>query len=271
MHKLSLSQTWEETKAIAAHDGRLLASVALALVALPTAISTLLTPNGMSQSNALWIDVVVIIASLVALAGQLALIRLAIGPSTTVGAAIAHGMRRMPLYVLAVVMIAIVLVLAAIPLAVALAAMGVQIEQAPKAVSGPVLAAAVLYLILLLYVAVRMIMAAPAASAEDIGPVRIIRRSWSLTSGTFWRLLGFLLLFFIGAIILLMAIQSVVVLVVTVTLGPVDPMSASALVVALAQALANAAISTFFAVMLARIYVQLAGGGVQASVPSSGI
>jgi hypothetical protein len=92
-----------------------------------------------------------------------------------------------------------------------------------------------------------------------------------LTSGTFWRLLGFLLLFFIGAIILLMAIQSVVVLVVTVTLGPVDPMSASALVVALAQALANAAISTFFAVMLARIYVQLAGGGVQASVPSSGI
>src|SRR3982751_4381372 len=204
MHKLSLSKAWEEAKAIAARDGRLLASVALALVALPTAVSTLITPNGMSPSNALWIDIVVIIASLVALAGQLALIRLATGPSITVGAAIAHGMRRMPFYFLAVVMVAIVVVLAAIPLALALVAMGVEIEQAPKAVSGPLLAAAVLYLILLLYVAVRMIM--------------------------------------------VMAIQSVVVLVVNVALGPVDPLSASALVVALAQALANAAISAFFAV-----------------------
>jgi hypothetical protein len=271
MHKLSLSQAWEETKAIAAHDGRLLGSVALALIALPTAVSTLVTPKGMSQSNALWIDLVVIVASLVALAGQLALIRLAIGPSTTVGAAIAHGIRRMPLYLLAVVMIAVVLVLAAIPFAVALAAIGVPIEQAPKAVSGPMLAAAVLYLILLLCAAVRMIMAAPAASAEDVGPFGIIRRSWSLTSGAFWRLLGFLLLFLIGAIILLMAIQSVAALVVALTLGPVDPMSASALVVALTRALANAAINTFFAVMLARIYVQLAGGLAQASVPSSGI
>jgi hypothetical protein len=272
MSKLSLSRAWDETKAIAARDGRLLGSVALAMVALPTALTTLITPNGMTQSNALWIDFIVILASLVALAGQLALIRLAIGPSTTVGAAIAHGIRRMPLYFLAVLMIAVVLVLAAIPFALVLAAMGMQVEQAPKEVSGPLLAAAVLYLALFLYVAVRMIMAAPAASAEEIGPIRIIRRSWSLTGGEFWRLLGFLLLFFIGAIILLMAIQSVVVLLVTVVLGPVDPMSASALVVALAEALANAAISTLFGVMLARIYVQLAGGGAaQTSVPSSGI
>ena len=32
------------------------------------------------------------------LAGQLALIRLALGPSITVGGAIAHGVRRMPIY-----------------------------------------------------------------------------------------------------------------------------------------------------------------------------
>jgi membrane-anchored glycerophosphoryl diester phosphodiesterase (GDPDase) len=149
--------------------------------------------------------------------------------------------------------------------------MGVQIEQAPKALSGPLLIAALLYLALLIYAGVRMIMAAPAASAEEIGPIRIIMRSWVLSRGNFWRLLAFLLVFFIGAIILLMAIQSVVVLGVTLALGPVDPMSASALIVALVQALANAAISSLFAVMIARIYVQLAqGGAAQASVPSSG-
>ena len=271
MAKLSLSRAWEETKAIVARDGQLITSVALALIALPTAITTLITPNGMTQSSALWVDVIVIIASLIVLAGQLALIRLAIGPSIAVGEAIAHGVRRMPLYFLAVLLICIVLLAVAIPFAVVLALMGVPIEQAPKEVSGALLLAALLYLVMVFYTAVRMIMAAPVASAEPVGPIRIIRRSWALTGGAFWRLLGFLLLFFIGAIILLMAVQVVVILLATMALGPVDPMSASALVVALVQALANAAISTLFSVMIARLYVQLATDGAQPSVPRSGI
>ena len=44
-----------------------------------------------------------VVASLIALAGQLALIRLALGPSVTVGAAIAHGVRRLPVYLLAAI------------------------------------------------------------------------------------------------------------------------------------------------------------------------
>jgi hypothetical protein len=271
MSKLSLSRAWDETKAVIAHDGRLLTSVALALIALPMAISTVVSPNGLDRSTAIGADLLLIAASLVALAGQLALIRLAIGPSITVGGAIGHGMRRMPLYFLAVLLIVAILVLAAIPLAFALAAMGVDLEQAPREVSGPLFAAAMLYLLLFIYVAVRMIMAAPAASAEDIGPLRIVARSWELTGGHFWGLLGFVLLFFIGAIVVLLAIQTVLMLLVSVLLGPLDPMSASALVVGLVQALANAAISTLFAVMIARLYLQLAGRSpAQPSVPKSG-
>jgi hypothetical protein len=49
-------------------------------------------------------------------------------------------------------------------------------------------------------------------------------------------------------------------------------MSAPALALALIDAFVSAAITTLFAVMLARLYLQLArGSGVQASVPSSGI
>lgn len=271
MGHLSISRAWDETKAIVARDGKLFTSVGLALIALPTAVSTVIMPSGRSQSTALWVDIVIIIASLVVLAGQLALIRLAIGPSITVGGAITHGLRRMPFYFVAVLLIVIVLVLAAIPFATVLAAAGVNLDQAARQVSGPLLIGALLYCALLVFVAVRMIMAAPAASAEHIGPVRIILRSWSLTHGHFWRLLGFLLLFFIAAIVVLMAVQSAVILVTTMTLGRADPMSASALVMALVQGLANAAVSGFFVVMIARLYVQLAeGGATQASVPSSG-
>lgn len=272
MRVLSVSKAWDETKAIVARDGQLFVAVALALVALPTAVTGVITPSSAANVNtALWIDVLIIACSLIALAGQLALIRLAIGPSIAVGAAIAHGLRRMPIYFLAVLLICIVLAAVAIPLAFVLTAAGVQVDPARPEWS-PALAIGVLaYFAFACFIGVRMLMAAPAASAEHIGPITTIRRSWSLTTGHWWQLFAFLLMFFIGAIVLLLAINSAVGLAATIALGPVKPMSASALVVALIQSLASAAVSTLFAVMLARVYVQLAGGGAQASVPSSGI
>jgi hypothetical protein len=39
MANLSISAAWDETKAILAHDGKLFASVALALIALPALVT----------------------------------------------------------------------------------------------------------------------------------------------------------------------------------------------------------------------------------------
>lgn len=274
MRGLSISMAWDEAKAVLARDGKLFVSVALALVALPTAVTGLVNPSGVADSNAaLWTDIVIIIGSLIALSGQLALIRLALAPSISVGAAISHGIRRLPVYFVAVLIIVAVLFALLIPFALALAAMGVPInrtsETAPATPS--VIVAGLLYIAIACFVGVRMILAAPVASAEAIGPIAILKRSWQLTSGHWLKLFGFLVIFFIGAIALLIALASAVGLVVTMGLGPVTPMSASALVVALVQALANAAITTLFAVMLARSYAQLAGRDAQPSVPSSGI
>ena len=53
--------------------------------------------------------------------------------------------------------------------------------------------------------------------------------------------------------------------------GELEPMSAAALVVGLVQGVASAAATVIFAVMLARIYVQLNGGGAaEVTVPHSG-
>jgi hypothetical protein len=273
MSRLSISVAWEETKAILTRDGKLFASVALALVALPTAVTGLVNPTGVADSDAaLWIDLVVIIASLVALSGQLALIRLALGPSITVGGAIAHGIRRMPVYFLAAVIIIAGLLVAAIPFAVVLAAMGVTINpDTGRVPSSPGLyLVATVYFALACFVGVRMVLGSTAASAEPIGPIAIIKRSWQLTSDHWWMLFGFLVAFFVGAGVLLLALETVLTTVVTLGFGAVTAMSASALVIALVQALANALVTTVFAVMLARIYAQAAGRDIQASVPTSG-
>src|SRR5579872_7471476 len=132
MRAFSISVAWEETRAILIRDGRLYVSVALALIALPSAINTLINPGGgMNASNApAWIGVVTLVASLIALAGQLALIRLAFGPSTTVGAAIGHGIRRMPVYLLSILLMLIGLLVLLIPLGILFALLGIPINAA---------------------------------------------------------------------------------------------------------------------------------------------
>jgi hypothetical protein len=272
MNRLSISRAWDETRAALRRDGRLFTSIALAMIALPTVFTTVVMPAGLSETTAASSDVLIILASLIALAGQLALIRLALPPAISVGSGIMHGFRRLPWYLLAVVLVCGALLLAAIPFGAVLALLGIPVDPAAKQYTPPVLAASLLYFALILFVASRVILAAPVASAEANGPITILRRSWALSSGNGWRLLGFLLLFFIGALVLMIAVQSVATLLVSVALGPLQPMSPSALVVGLVQALTNAAISTLFAVMLARIYAQLSGrSDVQpASVPNSG-
>ena len=273
MSRLSISAAWDETRAILARDGKLFASVALALVSLPSAVSRLMNPSGATDDNtAIGVLIVQIVASLVALAGQLALIRLALGPSITVGGAIAHGIRRVPAYFLAALIVIAALVIAAIPFGVVLAAMGVTVD--PTSQSVPLTPATavlgLIYFALMCFIGVRMAMASPAASAEPIGPIAILRRSWQLTEGHWWKLFGFLVVFVIGAVVLLGGIEIGFGVVVTMALGPAQAMSPSALVMALVMAVVSAVISTGFAVMLARIYAQLAGLDAQASVPSSG-
>jgi Membrane domain of glycerophosphoryl diester phosphodiesterase len=273
MRALSISRAWDESKAILTRDGQLYVSVALALVAFPTLVTGIINPKGMGGSTApFWVSAVSMIASLVALAGQLALIRLALGPSVTVGGAINHGMRRMPIYLLAAILILVALMVTAIPFAAVLAAIGVPIQGGRLPATPPVLVAALLYLVLACFIGVRMAMSAPAASAEPIGPVRILRRSWDLTAGHFWRLLAFLIVYFIAAAVVLIGLGSAVSVLVALLLGKIEPMSLSALVAALIHALLNATITVFLAVMVARIYVQLAGRDeAESGVPITGI
>ena len=275
MRALSISQAWDETRDILTRDGRLYVAVALALVVLPAVVTGLINPSGVaSTKNPLWITLVSLVASLITLAGQLGLVRLALGPSVTVGGAIAHGVRRMPVYLGGALIVIAALLILAIPFALVLAAMGVPLgrEAAGSPPQPGTLVALLLFFAIACFVGVRMLMTLPVASAEPIGPVALIKRSWQLTAGHFWRLFGFLVLFFVAGMIVIFAIEAVVGIVSRLMTGPtVEPMSLSALIIALVQAVLNAALITVLAVMLARIYVQLAGrAGAEASVPSTG-
>lgn len=264
MSKLSISKAWDESKAIAARDGRLIAAVALAFLVLPGIILGISVPKASATElppAGPWMAVA-LVCVLIALVGQLAVIRLAVGPHGTVGEAIAHAARRLLPLVGAVMIWSLPILLAGYAL---------YSMNDPKD-GKPSLAVGLGFLVLTcigLFLWVRLIVASAVASSEDINPIAILTRSWKLTQGSWWRLFGFALLFGIGAYVLIIAVQSVVGLLARMLIGEIGPMTVAGLIVTVVTQVVSACVSVLFFVMIARIYVQLSGKP-RAAVPSSG-
>jgi hypothetical protein len=266
MSKLSLSRAWEETNAVLARDGRLFVAVALALFVLPGLVLSVSMPSsepGKFPPAGPWIAIALAVL-LISLIGQLAVLRLAMEPHVAVGEAIMHGVRRLLYYVAAMLCWLVPILVAGSLLYGVLAA-----DE-----THPSLAAALALLALTVlgtFLGVRLMLSSAVASAETVGPLAILRRSWDLSSGNWWRLFAFLLLFFIGALCLLWAAETVVGLLVRLAVEDSGPRSTGGLLIAIASQIVSALMSVAFFVLLARIYTQLAGGReIQPSVPSSG-
>lgn len=259
MRNLSVSTAWDESKLILARDGRLLTTVALALVAFPTAVGALVNPSGnYGLTTPGWLWAVAFFVYLVVLTGQLSMIRLALGPSITVGGAIGHGLRRMPIYVGGLFLVALGVLCLMIVAGLIFSLLGVRVTGATATNMNPIaLAVALLFSAIFIYFFVRLVLAAPVVDAEPVGPLAMIRRSWQLTNGHWWRLFGFVAAFFLGSAILMMAIESAAGVVIRLSIGSIEPLSTAALALALVRSLVSAGVTTLFVVMLARLYLQL--------------
>lgn len=271
MAKLSISKAWEETKAILARDGRLIAAVALALILLPqTVMGVIAPPPDLSGEQApSWLSLIALLVALAGLVGQIAIIRLALGPAISVGEAIQHGLRRLLPGFAALLLLAIPL---GIILSIVLVALGgsAAIENLHVVTADPRAGWIILVFVLIVFaLTVRFQLAMPVTAGENIGPIAILRRSWELTAGHYWRLLAFLLLVGIVAIVVLFTAQVTGGILAKAVFGDVKAFSLSALVVALISAVVQTGFVMVIFTMLARIYAQLAGR-TTVSVPSSG-
>lgn len=259
MSKLSISKAWDETKAILGRDGKLFATVAAALFLLPQALAGLAA--GQSTTGAPpggWAGLLLILAAIVGLVGQLAVVRLALD-RTSVGEAIRHGFRRLPIFLLALILVVIAVTIVFFLLALLLIAVGVidsdMTTPSPRAVGIIIL----ILLPLMLFLAVRMLPLVAVVGEERPGPIEALTRSWRLSGGHGWRLLGFLLAFILGALVLTLVVGLLAGLIIQLFFGAAEPFTLGALVLALFTGVAQAAVSLVYVMMIARIYAQLAG------------
>lgn len=266
MSKLSLSLAWEETVAALARDGRLFVAVGLALFVLPGLVLDVSMPvvePGKFPPAGPWVAVA-IGALLVTLVGQLTVIRLGLEPHVAVGEAIARGVKRLLSYVGATLCWLVpILILGSLLYGLT--------EAGQSGVAVAASLALILLSVLFAFLSVRLMLLSPVATAENIGPVAVLRRSWELSRGNWWRLFAFLFLFGLGAICVILAVNSVAGLIVRLIVEDAGPRSLGGLLIALISQVVSAVLSVVLFVMLARIYVQRSGSAaVQPSVPSSG-
>lgn len=268
MKRLSLSQAWDESRTVLVRDGRLLASVALALVVLPQTVIGLVAPSSGGEPSAITFGLLAI-TGLIGMIAQIAMNRLAIGPSITVGGAIMRGFSRMPALLGSFLLLMVALFILLIPIVLLLGVAGLIAEPGAANAAPPGLLLIIVLLAALGYAIFQL--AIPVAAAESGGSIHLLTRSWHLSRGSYLRLLAFVVLLFVSLVVVVIAGQFGLGSMIAVALGPPEALSLAALVISLVVALIQAVFTIIFAVMLARIYVQLAGSGeAQISVPSSG-
>jgi hypothetical protein len=268
MSSLSISVAWDETRTILARDGKLLATVALALIVFPEIVLAVVgVPVGPQSSGLSFITYLVVF--LLGAAAQIALNRLAIGPAVTVGSAISTGFQRLASVAIVGVMMAIAVMVVAVVLLLILSAAGLMAVpsqgQAPPA-------SLLLLLILIVVLAFAILqLVFPVAAVETGNPFRLISRAWALSRHNYLRLLGFVAIIFAGLTLVALAVQRGLGSVILLTLGRPDPGSLSALALGIVAGIVQAGFTIVTAVMIARIYLQLAGRHeVQVGVPNSG-
>lgn len=264
MPKLSITAAWNESADYLRDHFGALFTLAVALITLPNVALQAFGPAavrtpGAAAEPGLWMLLLPVVLVL-GITGSLAVSTLALGRAATIGEAIGHGFRRVLPMIVVVLIFLVALCAVLILLVLATGLKPADLLAPTPATAGKVALAMLVFLALVLFFGVRLLLLTPVAAAESAGPAAIIARSWALTRGHYWRLLGFFLLVAIAASVVALVAKLAVGFVVALVAGPPAPGSAGGLVMLLVAGLINAVFLVVMTTMVARIYLQLAGG-----------
>ncbi len=260
MKKLSIAAAWDESTAFVRRDFGRLFLIAFGLLALPSVMVQAFMPQpapGQQAEGGAWIALFMIPAIVISILGSLTIAALAVAPGTQPGDAFARALRRfLPMFGAALLLLVAVLV-CALPLLIIAAILsgGTQAESAAGA-----LWTMLILLPVFVFVWVRLMLMTPVGVAEEGGPGAILKRSWALTQGHFWRLLGFAIIFMIIFTVVSLAVLFVGGSIVMLIAGNPQESGLARVLIGLLGGLMNAALLLYFTAMLSRIYVQLRGG-----------
>lgn len=254
MQNLSITNAWNETAAFVKREFGLLFLIAFGLVALPTVILQAAMPPaapGQTPEAGGWMLLIIPVLAF-SIIGSITMTIMALGRAADARGAFSTAIRRFPVVLVAALLLGFTAVMVVFPVAVVLVLL---------AGTGP--AALVLLTIATVltfaFVWIRMILLNPVGAVEPLSPLAILRRSWRLTAGHFWKLFGFVVMMLVIFLVVSLAANAVLGSLVILLAGQPRDGNLSEVLLLLLGGVFNAILSVFLTVMIARIYGQLAG------------
>lgn len=258
---ISIGKAWDESRDILTRDGKLILTIGAAMLMLPTALVALVSPQAVGAeppAPGIMGTAVQILSFLLTQTGVLALIALALRPNLSVGESIRAGLSRLLptlaaflLYILPMVFLLGIIFGATV---------GGDTPEAMlanlRSAGGGASLAILLWAVAFVYLGVRFLLANAVALAESANPITILKRSWQLSRGAYFKLFLFMLLWGILLLTAQMATAAVAGVLVGLTLGAAEPFSVAALLTGLIAGAVNMMVVIVYALMVARIYAQ---------------
>ena len=201
------------------------------------------------------------VAVIAGMIGTISISHLALRPGASVGEALEVGARRFIMLFAASLLIGLAAAILVLPLLFLIGGGAAMSGTEPTAMIGLIGLFVILVLVAALAVWVRLMLMTAVTAAENIGPIAIITRSWELTRGHFWKLLGFALLVFVVFMVVSMVVGAIGGIVIVLLAGVPAPGSFAAFLIMLVGALVNMVLTVYFTTLLVRIYAQLTGSG----------
>ena len=265
MANLSITTAWNEAWEFFKREAGLILPVAFLLLALPGALLQMTMPvpavPGQMPEGGLWLLLVplVVVASMV---GTIAITYLALRPGSSVGEALQVALRRFIMLFAASLLIAIGAAIVFVPVLFVVGGAAVMSTGGnAAAATGTVVLVMLVFVLAFIARWVRLMLMTAVTAAEPVGPIGIIQRSWELTAGHFWKLLGFTILLVIVAFVISLVVGAIFGLLLVAVAGAPQPGSVSMILLTLVSALVQSVFGAIFATLLARIYAQLTGAG----------
>ena len=259
--RVNMGNVWDRaTEFLSDHLSAIL-PIALVAMVLPTAVSSSIAPLGkLGGMPAMLVSLASLVFSIITLWAQLAIVALVLDRAGGRGLAMQVARKRLlPLIgILAVLLIAFFILM--LPLPILLATSGFDIQAAmthsrveiPPTVAGYVAVYLLVLVPVMIFVSARLVLLTPVVVYEPLG-LGAIRRSFVLTQGLVWKIIGMLILYGIVAGVAILATRTVFGSVLRLVLGG-DGLVTTASVL---TALIGAVVQTVFVVLAAAFTAKL--------------
>jgi hypothetical protein len=269
--RLSIEEVFAWTQSFVAREWRLLIPVVLAFLVFPPLMMDLLVPQQVTAGFASAVQTqnpqafaaamrillpIMALVLLIATYGGLTISAIALVPGISVREALTLALRRLPIMVGAVLMVAAAQLVLATILTVIFAAMHQVGAGAQSMLVGIVMAVS-------LFATIRLITLAPMIVTRRVSVTSAIRESWHISQGAFWRIMAAVMIYAIGAMVVMIALDYAVGILLTLSAQAVGAAELGRALTALFQRSVGGALALGLHLLIAAIFRQLSDAPIR--------